>query len=209
MQEKELQIYLQSTETINFKHPLVLEFIASHTNEKDTKKAQAISLYKAVRDTIPYDAFTFSVQKEDYKASATIDAGIGFCTTKSIVYTACCRAIGIPAKLGFADVKNHLSTNVLRLMLETDIYYWHAYVLLYLDDKWVKATPVFDTQLCEKYKITPLQFDGSNDSIYHPYDQEGNQHMEYLNDRGTYADMPFEEMVADMFRYYPAFMERV
>ncbi len=202
-------IYLQATPTLDYNHPAVKTFIAKNTKPTDTKQQQAIQLHNAIRDDIRYDPFTFSLKPEDYKASTTVLSDKNWCIPKSVLYAACCRGIGIPTKLGFADVKNHLSTNVLRLLLESDVFYWHGYVSLYLNERWVKATPVFDAALCEKYKLCPLDFNGLVDSLYHPFDQEGNQHMEYINDRGTYPDLPLQEMIKGMFELYPSFMTRI
>jgi transglutaminase-like putative cysteine protease len=107
---------------------------------------------------------------------------------------ACCRSVGIPARLGFADVRTHLSTARLREKMRTDIFYWHGYTEILLDDKWVKATPAFNIELCNKFKLLPLELDGQTDSLYHPYDAEGNRHMEYVNDRGVYDDLPLSEI---------------
>ena len=89
----------------------------------------------------------------------------------------------------------------------TDVFYWHGYTEVRLHGKWVKATPVFNIELCERFRLKPLEFDGLEDSIYHPFDLDGRQHMEYLNFRGEYADLPFEEMKRDFAKYYPGFDE--
>lgn len=84
-----------------------------------------------------------------------------------------------------------------------DTFYWHSYTELYIDGKWVKCTPAFDAALCERAKIKPLDFDGVNDSLFHPFDPAGRRHMEYLKDRGAFEDVPFDTIVADFKRFYP------
>ena len=106
-------------------------------------------------------------------------------------------SIGVPARVGYADVRNHLTSKRLREQVG-DTFYWHSYTELNIDGKWVKCTPAFDKALCERAKIAPLDFDGVNDSLFHPFDQAGRQHMEYLQDRGAFADVPFETIVADL-----------
>jgi hypothetical protein len=110
--------------------------------------------------------------------------------------------MGIPARLGFADVRNHLSTARMRATMKTDIFYWHGYTAIYLDDIWVKATPAFNIELCERFRIQPLDFDGRNDSIYHPLDQNGNRHMEYLQYRGEFTDAPINQIIETFQREY-------
>ncbi len=107
-----------------------------------------------------------------------------------------CRALGIAANVGFADVKNHLSTKRLRERMGTDVFYWHGYTAIELDGTWVKATPAFNIELCERFRIKPLEFDGHTDSIYHPFDLEGRKHMEYLKFRGEFDEIPLDEMFA-------------
>jgi hypothetical protein len=108
------------------------------------RKRQALALYYAVRDDIRYDPYASSMQREAMRASTTVIKGVSYCVPKAILYCACLRAIGIPARPGFADVKNHLSTEKLTRLMGTDIFAWHGYVSLLLDGKWVKATPAFN-----------------------------------------------------------------
>jgi transglutaminase-like putative cysteine protease len=119
--------------------------------------------------------------------------------SKAILLAACCRVAKIPARLGFADVRNHLTTARMRSIMKTDVFYWHGYTSIFLDGQWVKATPAFNIELCEKFRLRPLEFNGITDSIYHPFDLEGNMHMEYLRYRGEFADVPLNEMM-DTFR---------
>jgi len=86
--------------------------------------------------------------------------------------------------------------------MRTDIFYWHGYTEMLLDGKWVKATPAFNIELCEKFRLLPVEFDGRDDSLYHPFDAIGNRHMEYVNYRGTYSDLPLEEIIKTFRQEY-------
>lgn len=194
---------LTPTFYIDSDHPLVKDFVNQNTREDASQFDNTIQLYYAVRDDFRYDPYSISYEKADFKASRVIEEKRGWCVTKSILYAACCRAIGVPALLGYADVKNHLSTEKMRKTMQTDVFYWHGYTSVYLEGKWVKATTAFNLSLCEKFGLQPLEFNGREDSIYHPFDLKGNQHMEYLNERGNYEDLPFEEMMSDFSDYYP------
>jgi transglutaminase-like putative cysteine protease len=195
--------YLCPTPVIDFRSEAVQDFIAQHGSAADTVMDRALALYYAVRDRIRYDPYTRSEALSDFSASRTLARGRGWCVPKAILYAACCRSIGIPARLGYADVRNHLSTENLRRLMGTDIFYWHGYTDVFLNQKWVKATPVFNIELCEKFRLRPLEFNGLEDSIYHPFDLDGQKHMEYLNFRGEFADIPFDRMMADFEHYYP------
>jgi hypothetical protein len=105
--------------------------------------------------------------------------------------------------VGYADVRNHLSTERLRNILKTDLYVWHGYTELWLDGGWVKATPAFNLDLCERFGIRAMDWDGRSDSLYHPYDKAGRLHMEYVNQRGTFDDVPVAQIAADFAALYP------
>jgi transglutaminase-like putative cysteine protease len=194
---------LCSTPSIDFDNEAVQAFVAENSQENGSDLERAVSLYYAVRDQIRYDPYTISHELGDYSASHTLKTGRGWCVTKAILYAACCRAAGIPARLGYADVRNHLSTANLRRLMGTDIFYWHGYTDVYLNRTWVKATPAFNIELCNKFRLKPLEFNGLADSIYHPFDIDGRTHMEYLNYRGEFVDLPFDTMINDLYRVYP------
>ena len=61
--------------------------------------------------------------------------GHGWCVPKAVLLAAACRAAGIPARLGFADVRNHLSTERMRQTMQTDLFIWHGYADLWIDSK--------------------------------------------------------------------------
>jgi len=160
-------------------------------------------LYAAVRDGITYDPYVNFADPVNFRASGVLAAGRGFCVGKAALLAACCRAMGIPARVGYADVRNHMTSPKLYERIKTDVFIWHSYAELFVDGRWVKATPAFDAALCARAKIMPLEFDGQTDSLFHPFDRAGRRHMEYLKDRGAFADVPFETMVADFRATYP------
>ena len=169
--------------------------------EQDTKRAVAV--YYAIRDGILYDPYSADISVAGLKATTVLKERRGWCVSKAILLAACCRALGIPARLGYADVLNHLSTEKMRQRMKTNVFYWHGYTALYLDERWVKATPAFNIELCERFGLKPLEFNGRDDSIYHAFDQAGNRHMEYLHDRGQFLEPPIEAMRRTFDEYYP------
>lgn len=205
--QEQIETYLRPTPTIDSDSEAVLEFVGANSPDGATARDRAVALYYAVRDQVRYDPYTISSDPGDYSASQTLTAGRGWCVKKAILYAACCRGVGIPARLGYANVRNHLSTENLSRLMGTDVFYWHGYTDVYLGRQWVKATPVFNRELCAKFRLKPLEFDGLEDSIFHPYDLEGKQHMEYLKYHGVFADLPFERMMKDLIRHYPRLMD--
>lgn len=187
--------HLQPTPIIDSDHESVLAFARRHAGGFDNPKDQAVSLYYAVRDGVRYNPYQFVLSVDGLKASTTLAVGEAWCVPKAALLAACCRAMGIPARVGYADVRNHLSTARMREVMKTDVFHWHGYTTIYLDGKWVKATPAFNIELCEKFRLRTLDFDGENDSIYHPFDLDGNRHMDYILFRGEYDDVPLDEMI--------------
>jgi len=198
----DLTQYCEATATVDSDNPAVIEFARRNMGSSPDPKGQAISLYYAVRDGIRYDPYTLDLSINGLKASSTLSALRGWCVSKAILLAACCRVLKIPARIGFADVRNHLTTARMRTLMKTDVFFWHGYTSIFLDGQWVKATPAFNIELCEKFGFHPLEFDGTADSIYHPFDLKGNMHMEYLRYRGEFADVPLNEMMETFRREY-------
>lgn len=196
--------YLEPGRFVDSAHPAVIAFSNARASGRSPLE-KAVSLYYAVRDTIPYNPFLDFSDPRVYQASAVLEANQGFCVGKAALLAAAARAAGIPARVGFADVKNHLTSPRLAETMGSDLFIYHGYSELYLDGKWVKATPAFNLSLCTRFRVKPLEFDGAEDSIFHPYDQDNRRHMEYVRDRGAHADVPVEEIQRAFREAYPRF----
>ncbi len=192
---------LTATTIVDSDHPAVVEF--ANRPEGDSDLEVAVALFYAVRDGFRYDPYRIDLTPAGMKASTVLGNGHGWCVPKATLLAAACRARGIPARLGFADVRNHLSTERMRQVMGTDIFYWHGFTEIHLEGRWVKATPAFNIELCDKFGLLPLEFDGQSDSIYHPFDKQGHRHMEYVAQRGSFDDVPLAQMVADFAVLYP------
>jgi transglutaminase-like putative cysteine protease len=198
--------YLAAGTFIDSDNPTVIAFAQQAAAGTSDKRAAALRLYATVRDSIIYDPYLNFADPANYRASSVLAAGRAFCIGKATLLAACARVIEVPARVGFADVRNHLTSRRLYDMIKTDTFMWHSYTELHLDGRWVKVTPAFDRALCERAGIKPLEFDGKTDSLFQPFDQAGRRHMEYLKDRGAFADVPFEIIKADFAKFYPGLM---
>ena len=199
-----MSIHLAPTPAIDSEHPAIRAFAHEHARG-DSVRERAVSLYLAVRDQVRYDPYRIDLSPSGMRASTTLRQGHGWCVPKAVLMAAVARAAGIPARLGFADVKNHMSTEKLRRTMGSDLFVWHGYTELWIDGAWRKATPAFNLSLCEKFGLLPLAFDGVHDSLYHPYDRAGQRHMEYVNERGSFDDLPLDRITADFAVVYPGF----
>lgn len=197
---------LRPTDLVDCDHPAVRDFVSDHGAGGDHRE-RAVSLYYAVRDGFRYDPYRIDLSATGMKASTVIELGYGWCVPKATLLAACCRAAGIPARLGYADVRNHLSTERLRRTIGSDVYRWHGYTEIWCDGAWHKATPAFNKEMCEAFGLHTLEFDGREDSIYHPYDRAGNRHMEYVKQRGSFDDVPLAALTRDLIAHYPRWLE--
>src|ERR1700730_7987495 len=188
---------------IDSDHPAVAAFAARAAAGQSDPVAAAVKLYYAVRDGVLYDPYVPSDDPDTYRASAVLAKGRGYCGGKASRRAAAARTRGIAARVAFADVRNHLATPRLLELIGTDIFIYHGITELWLDGRWIKATPTFNLPLCEKFRIHPLDFDGRADAVFHPFDRDGRQHMEYLRQRGNYADVPVEILMPAMLEAYP------
>ncbi|MBN2041482.1 MAG: transglutaminase domain-containing protein [Spirochaetes bacterium] len=203
---EDLKDCLKPTFFIDSDSPTVLKFVNAEIEEDMSDIDKAVAVYYAVRDGIIYDPYRIDLTREGMKASSIILRKKGFCVSKAVVLAACSRAAGIPARLHFADVKNHLTSDRLYELMETNVFIFHAYTELFLEGKWVKATPAFNISLCTFVGVMPLDFDGRNDSLFQQSDAKGNRFMEYVADRGAYNDLPYDYLIKEFNEYYPKFM---
>ena len=196
-------IYLKPTYFIDSDSPATIKYAKATCHGKSTDIDRAIALYYGVRDDIRYDPYSVEDKRESVRASSVLKRKAGFCVAKAVLLAAVLRSQKIPARLGFADVKNHLVTQRLKALMETDLFVYHGYIEVLLNHKWIKATPAFNLSLCQYFNVKPLEFDGIHDSLFHEFDTRGNRHMEYVNDHGTFADLPFDTIYKVFKHHYP------
>ncbi len=175
--------------------------------EAASKTEKAILLFNAVRDDVRYDPYQMSFRSQTYKASHVATLPEAYCVPKAILLTALLRAVGVPAAVGFADVQNHLNSPKLAALMETDLFSYHGYVALKLEGQVFKVTPTFNRELCERFGVQAIEFDGTADALFHEYDAEKRQHMEYVKDRGIFEDPPIADILEDMAVLYPKIKE--
>ena len=204
-----MEKYLCPTYFIESEHPEIISFANQNVKKKQTDLEKSVSLYYAVRDGIRYNPYSIEPEKESMKASNVLKRGEGYCVAKAILLAACARSQQIPARLGFADVQNHLNTEKLKELMGSDTFFYHGFTELFLNHQWVKATPAFNLELCNNFNVKPLEFDGREDSIFHPFDKSGNKHMEYIKDHGSFADLPWETLLDSMQKAYPKYFENI
>jgi transglutaminase-like putative cysteine protease len=199
---EDLRPYLIPTTIIDSNHPLVQEYARRAVDGAADPVEVAMKLYLAVRDGIHYDPYSPFHLPQHYQASQVIRRGKQFCIPKAALLCALARVYAIPSRLGFANVKNHLATRQLLEYLGANIFVYHAFVELFLDGRWVKATPAFNRELCQRHRVAALEFSGREDSLFQPYNEENQRYMEYLEFIGIYADVPLAEILSAWRKTY-------
>jgi len=104
--------YLKAGRFVDSDHAAVIAFAAEHA-QGATPLERAVALYYAVRDGVRYNPFQNFLRDEAYRGSTCLERGEGWCVPKAALLVACARAAGIPARVGYADVKNHLTSPAL------------------------------------------------------------------------------------------------
>lgn len=197
-----IQDYLKPTTTIDSDNQLIREKAWNLTKGANDTAAKAKNFFYWVRDEIEYNPLVPLEIFESYRASDTVKRRAGFCVEKAAVLAALARAAGIPARLHFADIRNHLVSPRLLEIMGTNLFSYHGYTELYIDGKWIKATPAFDRKTCQEHRIIPVEFDGQNHALFHSHNSDGNLHIEYVKDHGHRLDVPVEEILAAWMQHY-------
>ena len=195
--------YLQPTEFLNFDNESVREFAEKNTVGATTKKEKSVALYYAVRDGFQYNPYILDLRKEGLQASDLLKRNRGYCVEKAVLLAASARAVGVPSRLSFYIVRNHIATERLEKILQKNYLVFHGAAEMFLDGKWLKTTPAFNLRLCKYLGVEPLEFDGTQDSIFQEYDKSGKKFMNYLHEYGDFADLPYQLYLDELKKHYP------
>ena len=192
----QMAIYLGPTSVIDCDNALIKEKAQKLTEEELEIPYKAKNLFYFVRDEIKYNIYVPSDKPEYYRASRILEAGEGFCVQKAILLIALARAIGIPARLHMATIRNHLAPAGVRKLFNGNIFPTHGYVGLYIEGRWIKVAPTFNLKICQHNRFIPVEFDGRQPALLPPRSQDGLPHIEYVEDRGYYDDLPLEKITS-------------
>ena len=99
------EAYLRPGNLVDSGHPEIVAH-ATRLAGAGSDREKALRLYYAVRDGLRYDPYNTPMKREAYRASTTLAAGHGYCVNKAGLMAALCRASGIAARVGYADVRN-------------------------------------------------------------------------------------------------------
>ena len=197
-----LSPYLTPTEVIDSDHPSVIEYARRSSGSGIDDLSKACSLFAAVRDEVIYDPVTHFYRQSHYQASNVLDRKSGYCVSKACLLCALGRAMGIPTRLGFADIRNHGASRQIIDMMGTNVFTFHGFVEFFLNDRWVKATPAFDRSVYKKHHIPLVTFNGREDAVFPSHDLNGNLYVEYIAYHGVFADLPLADLMLAFRKTY-------
>ncbi|EMP54851.1 hypothetical protein MSNKSG1_14007 [Marinobacter santoriniensis NKSG1] len=204
-----MERYLEPTAFFDYDQPDVRAWIETQLRGVKADPIEQIRvLYLAVRDGIQYNPYVFRTDPRTFSASYALNSGETYCIPKAVLLGAAARSIGIPSRLGLADVRNHLSSPKMIEWLRSDVFRMHGFIELLINGRWVKATPAFNRQLCELMNVAPLEFDGVNDSMFQEYTESGEAHMEYVSNHGVFDDVPHDFIVSGIRSAYGHLFEK-
>jgi transglutaminase-like putative cysteine protease len=202
-----MEEYLQPTEFLDFDQKSVREFAEENTVGAKTEIEKAVALYRTVRDGFQYNPYLLDLRRTGLKASDLLTRNHGYCVEKAVLLAASARAVGVPSRLSFYIVRNHIATGKLERALKKDYLVFHGAAEMFLEGRWLKTTPAFNQALCKYLGVEPLEFDGTADSIFQEYDKSGNVFMEYLHDYGAFSDLPYNLYLEELNKHYPHIFE--
>ena len=166
-------VYLAPAEYIDSDHPAITAFVA-RTIAPGTPATRegAAALSRGARD--PLRSRSRLCGPGDLSAPrACSRPAPAIASARPSLFAALCRAAGLPARVAFADVTNHLSSEKLREKMGTNYFAWHGFTEVLLGERWVKASPTFNATLCDRFGVAALDFDGASDALLQAYDGDG------------------------------------
>lgn len=201
-----MELYLQPTYFIDAGHRAIIRKAEALTEGLTDTVEITTALFYYVRDNFRYSPYHVSFEHAVMKASYILSRPgppQAYCIEKAVLFAALCRAKGIPNRLVFCNVRNHIATERLEKAIGTDLMVFHGYNEVFVNDCWVKCTVAFNKALCTKLGVAALEFDGYTDQIFQAYDREGGQFMEYVHDYGIFHDVPHDLWKRETRKYYP------
>lgn len=206
----DLDQYLEPTEFLDFQRERVRNKAHEITDGLNSDKNKVIALFYWTRDNIKYNMYTYNPKiKANLKASVTLRRKNGFCMSKAVLLSALARAVGIPARIRMVDIINHKINPKIIDLMGTNVFHCHGISEILLNGNWLKLTPVFDKITALKAGFVPLiEFDGNKDALFESHDKEGNAFVEYVEDYGTYSELPIDQINEIFTNAYPGMFAR-
>lgn len=192
---EDLELFLEPAPGIQCDHPEVLALARKIVSGANNDREAAAKLFTWVRDSVRYSPYVPFDDLNDYLALSTLKRGKGYCVQKSALLCALARAVGIPARLGFADIENHQLPAGLAEVLGSAIMAHHCFVEWFVGGRWLKSTPSFEEPLCAERGWRLVEFDPEEDSLLATTDLANRPHITYVRKLGWRQGVPLDEIL--------------
>ncbi len=197
---------LGPTDVIDSTHPAIVEMATQLTAGQETPFRRAQALFNFVRDAVRYNIAPDLLSRADWRASATLARGDGFCQQKAVLLAALARAAGIPSAIGFQHLRDY---KLLDTRYETAIPHgiipYHGLTYLWLDGAWRIADATLDAALCKRRRYRLVELQPGADARLPATDLDGKPHFDILAEYGPFPDLP-ESVSEFMVRLRPAWL---
>lgn len=188
-------------------HPVIQKTINQVTAGCQDEIEVMQKLFLFVRDQIPYNMYAVSGNPLYYRSSKVLEMGTGYCMQKAILFTSLGRAAGVPSRLVLAAIRNHLTPPEVVEILGGNIFFPHAYSQFFLAGRWINIAATYDKPLSERMGTAVLEFNGHDDTLLPETDLAGRRFIEYMENFGTFDDLPWQLITEKMPHYYPRGLE--
>lgn len=203
MGAEELDQYLQASDYLDADHPLVVKQAKALTEGSRTDAEKVGKIYRYVRD-MPYDileSFRYLAQGK-HRASDVLEAGHAFCMGKASSFVSLCRAVGVPARIGFQQLhcpdKEFMSEEVRQLWRDRPLP-WHSLGEAFVNGQWLKLDATIPANVAKaKGKPYLRDYDGATDipTVEGPIVKEIGSFPDYPEDVARWYERMAKETVA-------------
>lgn len=132
MRDEPLQPWLRETPQLDLSHPRLRITAQKLTQSLQTMPARAAALQDFVR-RLPFSA---PGRARTPRASRVLQQGHGDSHAKAVLFTALCRAAGIPARVQFLRVRSQFLAGIVRDRPEAVV---HAVAQVHVEGRWVST----------------------------------------------------------------------
>lgn len=163
--------FLKTTKSSDFNKAFVKNKALEIIGDSKSDSEKAISIFNWMKDNIK-----FAISSTDAKASRTLKKGYGECANRTVLHITLLRAVGIPARARYADIKSELLIPIIPAFLFSKLppKLGHIWPECYIDNKWISCETFYDTALYEKMleknmitkdQVPTINWDGKTDLI--------------------------------------------
>ncbi|HAS47048.1 MAG TPA: transglutaminase [Microscillaceae bacterium] len=208
-ESRTLDEYLDPAEFIDSNDEAVKAYAYQVTKGLKYDTEKAVELFYAVRDDFKFDLNHIDLHPSKLKASALVKRGVGTDIEKSTLLAATARAVGIPSRVSFSNLRSNLTAEQLGTVLQSDLLVFHSYTELWMGNHWVKLSPAFNQEACDYLDLPPLDFGIPEEKVFEKHHKSRRRYLKYVHQYGSFADLPYDLYISELRKHYPHLFKMV